>query len=66
MFTKSLVEDNEFLSAIDGLQSFVIGIDADCDMAYEWVCDQANCHSFVYDNKAWDLFWKTFLDAVDG
>jgi hypothetical protein len=20
----------------------------------------------VYDNKAWDLFWKTFLDAVDG
>ena len=60
----SLIEDPEFLDAIEGLQSFVLDTDADSDMAYDWVCDQANCHSFVADTPAWDLFSKTFLDAA--
>ena len=32
----SLVCDPEFLDAIEGLQSFVLDNNADCDMAYDW------------------------------
>lgn len=63
-FRQSLIEDSEFLNAIEGLQSFVLVNDADCDMAYEWVCDQANIHSFVTDQPAWDLFFETFSEAI--
>ena len=64
-FRLSLVTDSEFLSAISGLQSFVLNTDADCDSAYEWVCDQCNIHSFVDDNPAWHLFFETFTSAQD-
>jgi hypothetical protein len=64
-FRLSLVTDDAFLSAISGLQSFVLNTDADCDSAYEWVCDQCNIHSFVDDNPAWDLFIETFSSAQD-
>ena len=60
----SLIEDPEFMGAIEGLQSFVLDTDADLDSAYSWVCDQANCHSFVLDNPAFDLFLETFLRAT--
>ena len=60
----SLVEDKEFMSAIDGLQSFVLDNNADCDMAYDWVCDQADCHSFVCDGPAWDLFYFNWQSAA--
>jgi len=60
----SLVEDKEFMSAIEGLQSFVLDNNADCDMAYDWVCDQADCHSFVNDNPAWDLFYFNWQSAA--
>ena len=60
----SLVEDNAFLSAIEGLQSFVLDTNADCDMAYDWVCEQCNIHSFVVDNYAWDMFFWTYQSAV--
>jgi len=58
----SLVQDPKFISAIEGLQSFVFDTSADIDMAYDWVCDQANISTFVADNVAWDLFydmWET-------
>ena len=61
-FYISLVQDPAFISAIEGLQSFVLDTNADCDMAYDWVCDQADCHSFVADGPAWDMFydmWET-------
>jgi hypothetical protein len=45
------------MDAIEGLQSFVLDTNADFDMAYDWVCDQAECHSFVCDGPAWDLFY---------
>ena len=64
-FRMSLIHDEEFLSAIQGLQSFVLNSNADCDMAYDWVCDQANCYSLVDDNPAWDLFYQTFTSALD-
>jgi len=60
----SLVEDDDFLNAIEGLQDFVLNINADCEMAYDWVCDQCNIHSFVADNYAWDLFFKTYESAI--
>jgi len=59
----SLVEDDDFLNAIEGLQDFVLNTNADCDMAYDWVCDQVEIQSFVDDNYAWDLFFNTFISA---
>jgi len=59
----SLVEDDDFLNAIEGLQDFVLNTNADCDMAYDWVCDQVGIQSFVADNYAWDLFFETFTSA---
>jgi len=64
-FRMSLINDSTFLSAIEGLQDFVLNINADCDMSYEWVCDQCNIHSFVADDPAWDLFFNTFVSATD-
>ena len=61
----SLVQDPAFISAIEGLQSYVWGNNADIDMAYDWVCDQAECHSFVCDGPAWDLFYDMF-DTTQG
>jgi hypothetical protein len=62
-FRQSLIEDSVFLDVISGLQSFVLDTNADCDMAYEWVCDQVGIHSFVADTPAWDLFFETFISA---
>jgi hypothetical protein len=62
-FRMSLITDGAFLSAIQGLQEFVLNTDADCDSAYEWVCDQCNIHSFVNDDPAWNLFFETFASA---
>ena len=59
----SLVEDDDFLNAIEGLQDFVLNVNADCEMAYDWVCDQCDIHSFVADTPAWDLFFKTYETA---
>jgi hypothetical protein len=53
----SLVQDPAFISAIQGLQEFVLDNNADIDMAYDWICDQAECSSFVADGPAWDLFY---------
>jgi hypothetical protein len=64
-FRMSLIDDSEFISAIEGLQSFVLDNNADCDMAYDWVCDQCNIHSFAGDKPAWDLFYQTFTSAQD-
>ena len=60
---QSLIEDREFMSAIQGLYGFIVDNNADCDMAYDWVCDQANCSSFVCDNAAWDMFYDTWESA---
>lgn len=60
----SLVCDPEFLDAMEGLQSFVLDNNADCDMAYDWVCDQANCSSFVDDLPAWDMFYFNWQSAA--
>ena len=62
---QSLTQDSAFVSAIQGLQEFVIDSNADCDMAYDWVCDQAECHSFVCDKDAWDMFYDAYDYATE-
>ena len=59
------MEDNAFVNAIQGLQEFIIDSNADIDMAYDWVCDQAECSSFVADNKAWDAFYDVYEAATE-
>jgi hypothetical protein len=59
----SLVEDNAFRGAIESLYDFVIDTNADADMAYDWVCDQAGISSFVVDTPAWNMFYDVFDQA---
>ena len=51
--TKLLLNDSSFISALQGLQSFVLETNADLDMAFDWVCDQIN--SFAGDLDAFLL-----------
>lgn len=60
----SLVQDPKFMSAIEGLQSFVFDTTADIDMAYDWVCEQAGISTFVADNVAWDLFYEIYQTSA--
>ena len=57
---QSLIEDFAFVDAIAQLSAFVDDTNADCDMAYDWVCEMADCSSFVCDNKAWDMFYDAW------
>jgi hypothetical protein len=66
MINRSLTLDREFCAAIEGLQEFTLNTNADCDMAYDWVCDQADCHSFVADKDAWDMFYDVWESAAVG
>ncbi len=61
----TLIQDPAFMNALEGLQSFVLDTDADCDMAYDWMCDQTECYTLVYDTEAWNLFFETFMSAKD-
>ena len=53
----SLVQDPAFVGAIEGMPGFLYEMNPDIDMAYDYVCEVANCHSFVDDAPAWDLFY---------
>jgi len=55
---KGIMNDSKFISAMQGLQSFVLETDADIDMAYDWVADQSE--PFVADLLAWDFFYDVF------
>ena len=60
----NMIHKNEaFLSALQGLQSFVLDTNADIDMAYDWVADQSGIASFVHENQAWDMFYDTWENA---
>ena len=63
----SAVENPAFRSAIEGLYDFVGEMNADCDMAYDWVCEQADIYTFAADKWAWDMFYHVWeQSAVDG
>jgi len=53
-----------FLDALEGLQSFILDTSADIDMAYDWVSDQTEIDSFVYDEKAWNMFYEVYEEAT--
>lgn len=56
----SQVENPAFRSAIEGLYDFVGDMNADLDMAYDWVCEQADILTFVADKWAWDMFYDVW------
>ena len=53
-----------FIDAIAGLPAFVLDTNADLDMAYDWVADQAECGSFVHQQEAWDAFYDAFNETI--
>ena len=61
----SLTQDNAFMDAIGQLPQFVYDTNADIDSAYDWVCEMADCSSFVADKDAWDYFYNMF-DSTQG
>jgi len=63
-FFVSLVENDKFRSAIEGLYEYVLDTGVDCDGAYDWVCDQAEISTFVADQYAWDMFYDVFIQAT--
>lgn len=58
-----LLNDSKFIGALQGLQSFVIETGADLDMAFDWVCDQAEINSFAGDELAFNLFYDVYSEA---
>ena len=60
---KGIMNDEKFISAMQGLQSFVIETGADIDMAYDWVADQSE--PFVADLLAWDFFYDVYAEAIN-
>ena len=61
----SLVQDSAFISAIQGLHEFILDNNADIDMAYDWVCDQAEIGSFVHDLGAWNCFYDVYSESIN-
>ena len=46
---------------MEGLYDFVGEMDADLDMAYDWIVEQVEgCNSFVHDIWAWDCFYEVY------
>ena len=60
-----LLNNSAFISALQGLQSFVMETGADLDMAYDWICDQADINSFVCDLDAWNCFYEVYAEAAE-
>ena len=62
---QSLTQDNTFMDAVGQLPQFVDDNNADCDMAYDWVCEMLNISSFVDNKSAWDSFYDAW-DSTQG
>jgi hypothetical protein len=62
---QSLTQDDAFMDAVGQLPQYVDDTNADCDMAYDWVCEMANCSSFVADNDAWNYFYDMWSNSSD-
>ena len=58
-----LLNNSAFVNALQGLQSFVLDTNADLDMAFDWVCDQAQINSFAGDLNAFDCFYDVYSEA---
>ena len=62
---QSLTQDDAFMDAVGQLPQFVDDNNADCDMAYDWVCEMADCSSFVCDKEAWDYFYHMWENSTN-
>ena len=60
-----LLNNSKFIGALQGLQSFVLETGADVDMAFDWVCDQAQINSFAGDLDAFDCFYDVYCEAAN-
>ena len=60
---QSLTQDDAFMDAVGQLPQYVDDTNADCDMAYDWICEMANCSSFVCDKEAWDYFYDMWSNS---
>ncbi|AIX24413.1 hypothetical protein AAJ62_gp069 [Synechococcus phage ACG-2014g] len=60
-----LLNNSAFIGALQGLQSFVMETGADLDMAFDWVCDQAQINSFANDLDAFSCFYDVFMEASE-
>ena len=59
----SLVQDTAFVNAIETMKNFYFEMNPDIDMCYDYICEVAQCSSFVADKAAWDMFydaWESF------
>jgi|TARA_B100000035_G_scaffold213781_1_gene183219 hypothetical protein len=65
MSIAAVYNNPKFLDALEGLQSFILDNNADIDMAYDWVSDQAEISSFVSDLKAWNMFYEIYDEAAE-
>jgi len=45
------------------MSAFVIDTNADCDSAYDWVCEMLEINGFVENEDAWDSFYETWETA---
>lgn len=66
IFPKSPEMETAWNDIMGQLYSFVSDTQADCDGAYDWVCDQLQIDSFVDNKGAWDSFYETWESAHDG
>ena len=60
-----ILNNTRFIDALNGLQEFVLDTSADIDMAYDWVCDQAEIGSFVHDLGAWNCFYDVYSESIN-
>ena len=56
----SLVHDSAFVNAIETMKNFYFDMNPDIDMCYDYICEVADCSSFVADKEAWDMFYDAW------
>ena len=54
-----------FTDALESMTAFCYEMNPDIDMAYDYVCEQANISSFVDNKDAWDMFYEEWEKVVD-
>ena len=45
---------------IETMKNFYFDMNPDIDMCYDYICEVADCSSFVADKEAWDMFYDAW------
>ena len=64
--TTSLVQNTAFVNAIETMKNFYFEMNPDIDMCYDYICEVAECSSFVADKAAWDMFYDAWESVQYG